>query len=459
MIRILNALREQGVTAELVKEVVKHYASALVELEKKYERYKGTSFGVPIFNRTYEHEPLTDSQINNDFFGEIIDLKVGHFAGKPASYGYDSTRPEYVKASDILTRFQVMNNLAHIDSQTTKDAAICGKAYRLLYVNPDKEIRVTLLKPYETIVLYEFEPTEVEYAFRIYSVESDEGSSIHVDVYDKYNMYEFEEIDGEYALVNERLHLFSYFPVIIYQNNDEEQGDADKVLALIDAYDETLSDMNAEISAFRLAYLAILGAAMDEDAVEAARRTGAFSLPTGTDMKFVTKSWSDSVIENHLNRIEQNIYQFSKTPNMRDDSFSGNSSGVSLKYKLSGIESKCLVFERKKTNADIRMFKVLSTIWATKDRVQFDPYSVIIQHHRNTPIDLNEIADAVSKYKGILPMEILLSLMPFIDDPQYVLDLIEDEKDRIPPYDKVGDADDLGTNSDSAGEIDEQTTT
>lgn len=438
MLKFLKSLREQGVTADIVQDIQEHYSGELSSIQLKYERYKGTQSGVPIFTRVYEHEPLTDAQINNDFFGEIIDLKVGHFAGKAASYNYDALRPEHKEASELLTRFQVVNNLAHLDSQTTKDAAICGKSYRLLYMNPEQEVRVTVMKPYEMIALYEFEPTEVEYALRVYFDESQDNSPLHIDVYDKHSMYEFEQIDDELVLVNERPHLFGFCPVILYQNNDEDQGDADKVLALIDAYDTTVSDMNAEISALRLAYLALLGAEMDEDDVVAAKRTGAFSLPAGTDMKFVVKNWNDSVIENHLNRIEQNIYQFSKTPNMRDDSFSGNSSGVALKYKLSGIDAKCLVFERKKVASDIRMFKVLATLWATLERVKFDPYSVIIEHHLNTPIDLNEIANAVSGFAGILPTEILLSLMPFIDDPQYVLDLIEQEKDSIPPLENEG---------------------
>lgn len=428
----LKELRN-GITGDLVKRVYDHYSPQLSALKSKYERY--TASTLPIHNRDYGDmdEPEIEAALNNDFYGEIIDLKVGHFAGKPASYSYDKTRGEYEQAYDVLSRFQVVNNIAHIDAQTTKDAAICGKAYRLLYIDPEQELRVMTLKPYETVTIYENDATETEFAFRFYAIEQAEDDVIiRADVYDGSNMYEYVLTDDTFTLENERLHLFDYCPVVKYQNNDEEQGDADKVLALIDAYDRTLSDMNAEITAFRMAYLAFLGGAeLTEEQVKLMRKIGAFTLPDGTDVKFIVKQLLDAPIENHLNRLESNIYQFSKTPNMRDQSFSQNSSGVSLRYKLSGIESKCLTFERIKTYADIRQFKIASSWWAKKKIGSIDAYSVIIQHNRNVPIDLNEIAEAVSKYVGILPMEIILTLMPFIDDPEYVLDLIEQEKDSL----------------------------
>ena len=450
--RFLKEARN-GITGDLVKQVYEAYAPQLNALKAKFERYKGEN--LPIEQRDYgdRAEPDIEAVLKNDFFGKIIDTKVGHFAGKPASYSYDKTRAEYEQAYNLLSRFQVMNNIAHIDAQTTKDAAIAGKAYRLLYVNPEQELRVTTLRPYEVVVLYENDPTESEFAFRFYFVEQSNGElTARADVYDGSRMYEFVQSDDDFVLEDERLHLFDFCPVVMYQNNDEEQGDAEKVLSLIDAYDRTFSDVNAEITSFRLAYFAVIGGQIDEDAVKQMYETGALNVPNGVDVKFIVKQLLDTPIENHLNRLETNIFDFSKTPNMRDERFANNSSGVSLKYKLSDIEAKSLVFERIKTYADIRQFKVAASWWTKKERVTLDPYSVIVQHHRNVPIDLNEVADAVTKYNGILPMEILLTLMPFIDDPEYVLDLIEAEKESM----KLNNDDDDDLDNE-VGDDDEQT--
>jgi len=440
MLKYLMQLRDNGVTGEIVKEVVDYYQPILNERKKRYDRYKAATEGVPIFTREYEHEPLTDAKINNDFFSEIVDLKTGYFSGVAASYAYDKESPDYKKASEVLTRLQVRSNLASLDSRTTRDCAICGVAYRLMYVNPEGEQQVTMLDPTETFVLYERDSTISEFGFRVYV---DAEDNVAIDVHDKALIYHFTEIDGVYTedADNRRLHMASLCPVVQYENNDELQGDAEKVLALIDAYDRTVSDLNAEIEALRLAYFAVFGSELSEETARQMRDVGAFGLPGGTDAKFITKSWDSTVIEKHLDRIEQNIYQFSKTPNMRDERFGNNSSGVALKYKLSGIESKASVFERKKIVSDIRMFQVLASSWALR-KIHFDPWHVIIEHHRNIPMDLNEIADAVLKFRGIVSDQTLLSLIPFIDDPAYEQELIEKQKDGIPSLFK--DDDDSG---------------
>lgn len=58
---------------------------------------------------------------------------------------------------------------------------------------------------------------------------------------------------------------------------------------------------------------------------------------TGTsqnaDVTFLTKNINDSFTEHHLERLQDNIYRFSKTPNLNEDSF-GSASGISLKFKL-----------------------------------------------------------------------------------------------------------------------------
>lgn len=429
--RFLKKLRE-GISGEIIQEIYDYYEPQFNKIKRKYDRYRAEN--LPIHNRDYgELEPEIDAQLNNDFFGEIIGLKVGHFAGKAASYSYDKTRPERDRAYDVLSRFQMVNNLAYIDSQTTKDAAIAGKAYRLLYINPENELRVTVLKPYEVVVFYEHDPTESEFAIRFYPVENDEGKQIiHADVYDKTHMYEYIQGKESFEIEKERLHQFIHCPIIMYRNNDEEMGDADNVLSLIDAYDYTTSDLNAEITAFRLAYFAFFGAQIDEGNAKEFKKTGAFNLPLGADAKFITKDLNVAPIDSHLNRLREDIYNFSNTPNLRDSSFGGNASGVSLRYKLSGIESKCLTFERIKNNADTRMFKVATTFWERKDKVQFDPYSVIVEHYRNVPIDLKEIADAMKQYIDMgLPLEFLLTQMPFIDDPEYVMDLVRKEQEEF----------------------------
>jgi len=88
--------------------------------------------------------------------------------------------------------------------------------------------------------------------------------------------------------------------IIVFPNNEEQQGDAEKVLSLIDAYDRTLSDVNSEVEQFRLAYMAFYGYDPDEETLKKAARTGAFGLDEKTEgvgIEFITKDLNDAVIE------------------------------------------------------------------------------------------------------------------------------------------------------------------
>ena len=50
--------------------------------------------------------------------------------------------------------------------------------------------------------------------------------------------------------------------------------------------------------------------------------------------------------ENMKNRFNDEIHKFSSTPDLSDDFFSGNASGVAIKYKLYGTETLTAVKER-----------------------------------------------------------------------------------------------------------------
>lgn len=130
-------------------------------------------------------------------------------------------------------------------------------------------------------------------------------------------------------------------------------GDAEKVLSLIDAYDRTLSDNSNDIESFSNAYMVFENINLTEEEAQRAQKTGSFSFYnlSGGKVYFLPKDVNDAFSENHLNRIEDNIYRFSKTPNLTDETFGNGASGVSLKFKLIGLETKCGMFQAKLQSA------------------------------------------------------------------------------------------------------------
>ena len=212
-------------------------------------------------------------------------------------------------------------------------------------------------------------------------------------------------------------------------------GDAEKVMALIDAYDLAISDANNENEGFANAYMAFENVQMDDEEIQKGQRSGAFQYYTGSNggnIHFITKDINDSFIEHHLDRLEENIYRFSKTPDLTDENFAGQSTGIALKFKLTGVETKCGMFQAKMQSAGVYMFKLLASSWSKK-QIACDPLQCYITFKRNFPVDVQAESTAVqSMINAGMPKRKAFEQYSFVDDIDEIMDMIEKEKEDIP---------------------------
>lgn len=442
------ALVDNQVTSQIIEDLIDEHAPTRAKTLALYERYKTDS--VPVFDRKFDDEGKINRKLNNSFDSEIIDTKVGYFIGYPISYQVDDEQDNAEAMDKVIQNFNYRSDIADLDSETVKMATICGYAGRLLYIDVEGEERAMLLYPWETIAIYDRSIHELQYAMRYYTITVKEGKDkkelTRVEWYDKEKVtFYIESRDGKgFVLddtepVNPQLHLFDEVPIVIFVNNDEQQGDTEKVLELIDAYDRTLSDINSEIEEFRLAYMLFYGYAPDEEVMKKARKTGAFGLDTkdeGVGAEFLTKQLNDQVIENHLNRLEANVLRFANSINMTDESFAGNASGVAIKYKLTPLENKCITLERKMTAALRQQFKILCTAWAKKG-INLDYLNVFFGFKRNLPVNINDEADSTGKLKGMVSERTRLGLLSFVDDVEWEIEEMEKDSEGMLNLDNI----------------------
>ena len=394
----------------------------------------------------------------------MIDTKTGYMIGNPIIYELDksayvtaTTDPEtsaeteelneaeYDADMDVISDFNLENNIEDLDGETLKMAAICAYGARLLYIDTDGQTKVTGIEPWECLFIDEGALGEPVYAMRYYEVTDEGKKKILVEWYDAefVSYYISEEItlpSGEKKIqykaynkngVESQPHMFTGIPLIQFPNNKELQGDCDKVYALIDGYDFALSDVNSEVEQFRLAYLAFYGSAPSAEVLSEARKTGAFGMPDKDDkIEFITKDLNDTIIENHLDRLEDNIYRFAKSVNFHDEAFSGNVSGIAMKFKMFGLESKCIMTERKFTAALRRQFKLLTTVWATKG-IEMDYRDINFVWTRNFPLNLLDEAQTTVALKGTISDKTRLGLLSFVDDPEKELAQMEQESEGM----------------------------
>jgi SPP1 family phage portal protein len=427
------------ISAELLKEMIDLHAPKNAQMVLNYERYKASKQGVPIFSRTF---PVSGEKINNllgdDFFSEIVDTKVGYMFGIPVLSQIDKSsisESEYKNAVDTIQRFRKVNSLDDLNGEVCKFAAMCGYDAGLAYIDKEGIERVMRVNPWEAIIISRLEISEPDYAIRYFVNWEDK---LQVEFYTDTERYTFvgknNSTEG-LTLVEEqnRLHMFDYCPMWGIPNNAELQGDADKVLTLIDAYDRTMSDMNSEIEQFRLAYMLFIGYAPDDATIERMKKTGALHIPTADsneDIRFLTKTIDATAIDSHLDRLEANITRFAKHVNFTDAFGGGQVTAPAMKYKLFMLETKSKYFERKHDAATNYMFKVIASAWEKK-RVKLDWTTLENKYTRNVPVNILDEANSAQALSGLVSNRTRLSQLSFINDVDEELNQIEIEKEEI----------------------------
>ncbi|MEK4378927.1 phage portal protein [Bacillus sp. FSL R5-0434] len=455
MNHLIDKIRASGITPELIADIIEAHKNDHDRMKNLYDRYKAEVQGVPILTReAIEYEDFetghvkridhkVNNKLNNSFDSDIVDTKVGYLFGHPITYEFDDKRETGTTSTrkQMIDDFNTLNNIADEDSEWGKMATICGYGARLAYIDRNGNERVKNIEPWEAVFLSDGNIHEPEYALRYYETYNGQQKA---EFYDSKTIYYFSTKDSSaFTLDDKKPHMFDGCPLFGLANNKELKGDAEKVLSLIDAYDRTLSDASNEIEQYRLAYLILKGLGADEDTLQQLKKTGILELyDEKDDVSYLTKDINDAIIENHLNRLEENILRFAKSVNFSDESFGGNITGVAMKYKLMALENKCITMERKMTAALRYQYKLIFSAWATKNKAKAEDYlKVWFGFKRNLPANVLEEAQTTAQLKGNISEETRLSLLSFVDDVQYELQKMKDEEEEyrksMPPLREI----------------------
>ena len=363
---------------------------------------------------------------------------------------------KYDKNIEYIKTWEKVNLIADMDLETTKRESICGYCGRLFYMDEEDGepvIKMMLIEPWELIFvgnsIEESEEVIRYYQKRKFREDGTEYTEDWAEEYTKIQIITYlKNTEGKYIQQDVINHAFEGFvPLIGFANNDEMLGDAEKVITLIDGYDRGMSDVDSELEQMRLAYLKFINCTISGEEIEKARQTGAFNIPgEGADVAFIEKHLDDAIIEHHLDRIERNIYRFSATPNMNDVEFSGNVTGVAMKYKFRSFEDKCKVAELKYKKASNQQFKILCSIWKERG-ADIDYLDIDLQFTRNYPQNLVEEMQMLRDSKGIVSEETRFSLVSFIENPEDEIKKLEaEEQENLDRFIERNEA--LGVNKD-----------
>ena len=222
--------------------------------------------------------------------------------------------------------------------------------------------------------------------------------------------------------------LFPEVPLIPFANNCQGTGDFELVTDLVDAYNLLLSgamdDMQSVANAF-LALYGMLGTTQGD--IDEANRTRVLSLSEGGRAEFVVKDLNHEALGQLETNLRRSILQLSMTPDLSDDSFAGNTSGVALQYKLWGIEQVRSAKERSFRPSLRALLSALSgglsTLGTPADLTSGRP-----TFYKNLPQDQAAQAEALLSLAPVLSRRTILEHLPWVADPEEELRRIEKEE-------------------------------
>ena len=419
-------------TAEHVVRYIDNNLATYTALNKLYDYYKTEH---DILDRTMTDSTKPNNKLVNPYGNYITDMMCGYFMGVPVTYNSDIDELAD-KIQDIFNQ----NDEQAENAELAKYASIYGKTYEYMYLDCDANICFLPLDTREIIPIYKNTlKRELLYVIRYYDSEDivTGATTTQVEVYDKDNISYYTKSDKGLSFIESIPHIFGQVPIIEYLNNTEELGDFEPVISLIDAYDKMESDSLNDFDLFADAYLALVGmSGTDSDDIATMKENRILLLDENGAAEWLIKQTNDEHIENMKNRLEKDIHTFSKCPKLTDENFAGTASGISLKYKLMGLENATAKKERAFKKGLQKRLSLITNILNIKGG-NYDYRDIDITFTRNLPVNLLETAQLINNLSGTLSEETLIAQVPFITDVQQELERKKNEV-SIEPY-GIGD--------------------
>ena len=397
-----------------------------VEVEPKLQRYKNYYDGKQaILNKAYADASKPCSRTVINYCKNIVDSYNGYLA-TPGCISYRSEQD----IDDIMNILRY-NDYAAEDADFLLNALIYGIAAELMYIDESGHTRFRLINPTTCFGVCDDSLTgDLLYFVRMYKVNDwDESNIYNVDVYSDYDVkhYTMNGANGYLSFVSEEPHYFSQCPANIFTLPDEKSI-FDCIMSLQDAANELVSSEIDDYSAFCDAYLTLIGVDADVDDISSMKENRVLVLPDGAAAQWLTKNANDTQVENILKRIHESIYRIAQCPDFSSESFVGGvSSGVAIRYRLTGMETKAGKIEGEMKKALQRRIEIICGIASLKlgEEVFRD---ISIDFKRNIPEDYTSIINMINSLKGTVSDSTLLSLLPFVEDVNAELAAVQEQK-------------------------------
>lgn len=345
--RAKRYLDEAGMPSPaMLRSVLAEHLAEAPRLGKLAGYYRGDSE----ITRRVRQKGLPNNRIAHPYARYIVSVATGYLIGQPVNYSVDGGEDALQPVTDAYSKCSISS----IDAENARHASIYGRGVEYVHVSENDEGQVlpcvAALSPEQAFVVYDDDYHNTP-LFGVYYAKdtTEEGNQDGWRVYlmgDR-SVRECHMTDlsaSAVTVVGETQHYFGGVPMIEYWNDEDERGDFEWVLPLIDAYDKLQSDRVNDKEQFVDALLLLTGCTIEDDERgrppwQQLREDKALSLPDiDAKAEYLSKQLSESDVEVLRTALVADIHKMSMIPDLSDREFASNASGVAMKYKLWGLE-------------------------------------------------------------------------------------------------------------------------
>ncbi len=399
--------------------------------QEKYDKLMAYYVGKhDILNKPNKVSGVSPKLVNN-MPRYLVNTYNGFFTGIPPKI----TLPDE-EANEILQDWNNANSIFDKTSELSKQVDIFGRSLFYVYQDEEGNTCITVSSPTHSFMIYDDTVSHRPLAFIRYSRTNKDGLSATV-------WYEHHVVD----LINDQLldhifddneakdgvNIYGRVPAVeFFETEERESLYGGGILTLVDALDDTLSQKLDNINYLADSYMYLLGGRIDPDEIQM-MRLNRFIQVDGNDainMKigFLERPDGDNIQEHMIDHLNQTIHEDTGIPDMKDEAFSGNSSGVAIRYKLMPMENRAMTKERKFTQGLRKLYKI---VFSSFTNVLDKPDAwrdLNFKFTRNIPANLADEVATAKNAEGIVSQKTQLSMISTVTDPQAELDEIAKEK-------------------------------
>ncbi|MDO4271553.1 MAG: phage portal protein [Candidatus Saccharibacteria bacterium] len=429
-------------SAELVRKAVQYNEKRREHYDQLYEYYIGKQ---AIMDRQKVSDIVSNNKLMINHARYIVKVCTGYLLGTPVSY--QANDDEDITAVTDAYKKQSIDNL---DSKIAKDCSIYGHKYEYIYADENAEVKSVELDVRNTIIVYDNTMMHSKLYGINYRPIYDDPTDNVPDHYEVVVATKGEIIEGtlsgsmtNFTEVSRTPHYFGAVPFIEYVNNDEMQGDFEPVVSLIDAYNLIQSDRVNDREQLVDAILLFYGMDFSEKQMDLLKNERALAgIPEDGKVEYLTKNVSESDNDVLRQNIEKDIHKISMVPNMADENFAGNSSGVALRYKLLNFEQLTKDKERyfeKGLMERFALYMHFLTVKSTMAQVPIEDVDAIFV--RNLPSNDYETSQMINNLLGLVDKKLLASQLSFVRDADETVELAEAEAESKPAESEYAEGD------------------